>query len=148
MPLTQIVDFFMLKFLFLSISFLPLIGCAIKPVSTDHAKSVPIDRIFNNQYFLPDDDKVNVVIKRDQGHVGSACKTKVLIDGVSVASLKMSEKMVVYLTAEKHILSSIPQGICGGGIVELEIDLSNKQTATFRIGFDANATHRIQPTVF
>lgn len=138
----------MLKFLFLSISFLPLIGCAIKPVSTDHAKPVPIDRIFDNQYFLPDDDKVNVVIKRDQGHVGSACKTKVLIDGVSVASLKMSEKMVVYLTAEKHILSSIPQGVCGGGIAELEIDLSDKQTSTFRIGFDANATHRIQPTVF
>jgi hypothetical protein len=138
----------MVKSFFFITFFLFLLGCAIKPVSTDHAKSVPIDRIFNNQYFLPDDNKVNVVIKRDQGHVGSACKTKVLIDGVSVASLKMSEKMVVYLTAEKHILSSIPQGVCGGGIAELGIDLSAKKTATFRIGFDGNATHRIQPTVF
>ncbi len=125
-----------------------LIGCAIKPVSTDNAKSVPPERIIDSQYFSPDERKVQVVIKRDQGHVGSACKTKVLINGVSVASLKMSEKMVVYLTAEKHILSSLPQGVCGGGIAELEMDLSGKRNATFRIGFDANASHRIQPTVF
>lgn len=125
-----------------------LAGCVIKPVSTDKAKPVPPDRILENQYFSPDEKKVQVVIKRDQGHVGSACKTKVLVDGVSVATLKMSEKMVIYLTAEKHILSSIPQGVCGGGIAELDIDLSAKRNATFRIGFDANATHRIQPTVF
>jgi hypothetical protein len=125
-----------------------LAGCAIKPVSTDKAKLVPPERILNNQYFFPNKEKVNIVIKRDQGHVGSACKTKVLVDGIPVASLKMSEKIVIYLTAERHILSSIPQGVCGGGIAELEVDLSAKKTATFRIGFDANATHRIQPTVF
>ncbi|NNH77861.1 hypothetical protein HLH17_09350 [Acinetobacter sp. ANC 5380] len=138
----------MSKLLLLTIFPLFLTGCAIKPVSTDMAKSVPMDRIFSYQYFLSDDSKTNVVIKRDQGHVGSACPTKVLVDSVPVASLKMSEKMVIYLTAEKHILSSIPQGVCGGGIAELEIDLSAKKTVTFRIGFDGNATHRIQPTVF
>lgn len=138
----------MFKFLFLTIFYLFLVGCAIKPIDTNQAKSVPKDRITNSDYFLLDDTKVNVVIKRDQGHVGSACKTKILIDGESVAILKMSEKMVIYLTPEQHIISSIPQGVCGGGIVELQIDLSSKKQATFRIGFDSNATHRIQPTVF
>lgn len=109
----------MVKLLFLFIFSVSLLGCVIKPVSTDQAKLVVTDRILNNLYFLSDEEKVMVVIKRDQGHVGAACKTKVLVDGVPIASLKMSEKIVIYLTSEKHILSSIPQGVCGGGIAEL-----------------------------
>lgn len=123
-------------------------GCAIKPVSNDQAKPVPNKRILNPSYLVADPSKVNVTIKRDQGHVGSACTTKILIDGTPVVNLRMSEKIVVYLSPEQHILSSVPQGICGGGIAELQIDLSSKRTATFRVGMDANATHRIQPTVF
>lgn len=125
-----------------------LSGCAIKPVSNDQAKPVPDKRILNKSYLMEDSNKVNVTIKRDQGHVGSACTTKILVDGIPVVNLRMSEKVVVYLSPEQHILSSIPQGICGGGIAELQIDLTSKKPATFRVGMDGNATHRIQPTVF
>jgi len=136
------------KIYFSILATLIISGCAIKPVSNDQAKPVPNKRILNHNYVVEDPSKVNVTIKRDQGHVGSACTTKILIDGIPVVNLRMSEKIVVYLSPEQHILSSVPQGICGGGIAELQIDLSSKKAATFRVGMDANATHRIQPTVF
>ena len=123
-------------------------GCAIKPISTEDAKSLPKERVLNSSYFIKDESKVLVVIKRDQGHVGSMCTTKVLIDGTPVANLRMSEKATIHLTPEQHIISSIPQGICGGGISELQIDLTSKKPSTFRIGYDGNATHKIQPTIF
>lgn len=125
-----------------------LLGCAIKPVSNEIAKSVPSKRINDSTFFVKQSDKILVTIKRDQGHVGSACTTKILIDGHAVAGLRMSEKMEVYLSPEQHIISSLPQGVCGGGIAELQIDLSSKTTATYRVGYDGNATHKIQPTVF
>lgn len=123
-------------------------GCAIKPISNESAKTIPSKRIIDNSFFLNQDGKVLIVIKRDQGHVGSACTSKILVDGQPVAGLRMSEKMSIYLTPEQHILSSIPQGICGGGIAELQIDLSSNKPSTFRVGYDGNATHRIQPTAF
>lgn len=125
-----------------------VVGCAIKPVSNEKAKPIPTKRIIDATFFTKQNDNVQVVIKRDQGHVGSACTTKILIDGQPVANLRMSEKMEIYLSPEQHIISSLPQGMCGGGIVELQIDLSSKKPANFRVGFDASATHRIQPTVF
>lgn len=125
-----------------------MLGCAIKPVSNEAAKIIPSKRIIDNTFFVKQNDKVLVTIKRDQGHVGSACTTRILIDGHPVAGLRMSEKMEVYLSPEQHIISSLPQGVCGGGIAELQIDLSSKKTATYRVGYDGNATHRIQPTVF
>lgn len=125
-----------------------LLGCAIKPVSNEIAKTIPPKRIIDNTFFAKQDNKVLITIKRDQGHVGSACTTKILIDGHAVAGLRMSEKMEVYLSPEQHIISSLPQGVCGGGIAELQIDLSSGRTATYRVGYDGNATHRIQPTVF
>lgn len=137
----------MKNILFVSL-ILGMTGCAIKPISNDQAKNIPLDRILDNSFFTKNLEKVPVVIKRDQGHVGSICTTQVLIDGHPIANLKMSEKIEIYLSAEQHIISSVPKGICGGGIAELQIDLSSKKPSIFRIGFDANATHRIQPTVF
>lgn len=125
-----------------------VLGCAIRPVSNEEAKAVPTERILDQSFFSEDSNKVLVIIKRDQGHVGSACKTQILVDGHDIAILKMSEKIKVYLTPEQHILSSIPKGVCGGGIAELQIDLSSKKASTYRVGYDGNATHRIQPTVF
>lgn len=138
----------MKKLTTLAISSCFLLGCAIKPVSNEIAKSVPSKRIIDSTFFVKQSDKILVTIKRDQGHVGSACTTKILIDGHAVAGLRMSEKMEVYLSPEQHIISSLPQGVCGGGIAELQIDLSSRKTATYRVGYDGNATHRIQPTVF
>ncbi|WP_343595373.1 hypothetical protein [Acinetobacter sp.] len=138
----------MLKNIYLALFILLITGCAIKPVTNENAKNVPNKRILNSRYLIKDDSKVFVIIKRDQGYVGSACTTQILIDGSPVANLRMSEKIMIYLSPEQHIISSVPQGICGGGIVELQIDLTSKKTATFRVGFDGNATHKIQPTVF
>lgn len=138
----------MQKNIYLALFTLFITGCAIKPVSNDDAKIVPNKRMLDGTYFIKDDSKVFVVIKRDQGHVGSACTTKILIDGNPVVNLRMSEKIMIYLSPEQHIISSIPQGICGGGIAELQIDLTSTKPSTFRVGYDGNATHKIQPTVF
>lgn len=138
----------MQKNIYLALFTLFITGCVIKPVSNDDAKIVPNKRMLDGAYFIKDDSKVFVVIKRDQGHVGSACTTKILIDGNPVVNLRMSEKIMIYLSPEQHIISSIPQGVCGGGIAELQIDLTSTKPATFRVGYDGNATHKIQPTVF
>ncbi|MDO3404315.1 hypothetical protein QWI28_04235 [Citrobacter freundii] len=69
-----------------------LTGCATKPISTEQAKPAPEKQILDKSLFTKKPETGVVVIKRDSGYVGSACLTRVYVDGREVADLDPEQK--------------------------------------------------------
>ena len=76
-----------MKKLILVMGIIALVGCATKPISTEQAKPAPGKQILDNTLFTKKAGTGEVVIKRDSGYVGSACLTRVYVDGREVADL-------------------------------------------------------------
>lgn len=123
-----------------------LTGCATAPVSTQVATPVPQERILDASFLQEKQDTVLVVVKRDGGFLGSACSSRVFIDSKPVADLKPSEKVSTFLTKEVHIIGAESKGICGGGLSEVESNLSNGKPASFRIRYGSNGDYSINRT--
>jgi len=102
----------------LTLSFCFLAGCATKPVTNEQAKDVPAKQIIDSTLLVKNADSGKVIIKRDSGFMGSACLTRVYVDGKDVADLDTAEKVTVYPKSGDHIFSAWPKGICGGGMSE------------------------------
>jgi hypothetical protein len=130
--------------LFLSIYFLA--GCATTPVTTAEAKVVPASRILASEYLVRQPGSCLVIIKRDAGIGGSACSSRVSVDGHPVADVASGEKISLYVSAGDHIIGSDPNGICGGGLSEVSIAARPDKPATLRIRYGSNGDYTIQPT--
>ncbi|MEN0627970.1 hypothetical protein AAIG33_11060 [Phytobacter ursingii] len=131
-----------------SIAIFVLSGCATKPVSNEQAKAVPQQQIFNKELLVKKPRTGEVVIKRDAGFMGSACLTRVYVDGKDVADLDTAQKVVVYPIVGEHIISAWPKGICGGGMSEQSAKVESDRILIFRIGYGTNGDFGIYPTAF
>lgn len=125
-----------------------LIGCATKPVSNEEAKPVPSSQIINTSLLDKKEGTGQVIIKRDSGFFGSACFSRVYVDGKEVADLGTSQKVTVYPTIGDHIFSAWPKGICGGGMSGQAGEVVEDKTLIYRIGYGSNGEYGIQPTAF
>lgn len=127
-----------------------LSACSTTPISTRDAKLAPPDRIYKGGVALsrPLPNTGEVVIKRDSGISGSACSTRIYIDGVTVADIDTSEKVVLYLAEGDHILSAKPNGLCGGGLTEVKATVKTGGSSAFRYGSSGNGSPGLYPTAF
>lgn len=125
-----------------------LVGCSSSPVSNEKAKNVPANRIYNQEIFTKKDNSGTVIIKRDAGFVSSACSDSLFVDGVKIADLNPAEKIVIYPRQGKRIFSMIANGVCGGGLVEVEGDVEENQVITYRIAHALNGGYGIYRTAF
>lgn len=125
-----------------------LTGCATKPISTELAKPAPAKQIIDATLFSKKPGTGEVVIKRDSGYVGSACLTRVYIDGREVADLDPEQKITIYPTLGDHIFSAWPKGMCGGGMSEQSGKVTEGKVLTYRIGYGSGAEFGIYPTAF
>ncbi|MDV2864953.1 putative periplasmic lipoprotein [Phytobacter ursingii] len=133
---------------FVALAIIFLAGCATKPVSNEQAKAVPQQQIFNKELLVKKQGTGEVVIKRDTGFMGSACLTRVYVDGKDVADLDTAQKVVVYPVVGEHIISAWPKGICGGGMSEQSAKVESDRILMFRIGYGTNGDFGIYPTAF
>ncbi len=85
---------------------LALVGCATKPVSNEQATPVPEKQIISTALLEKRDGTGEVIIKRDSGFFGSACFSRVYVDGKEVADLGTAQKVVVYPTIGDHVFSA------------------------------------------
>ena len=113
-------------------------SCATRPISNLEAVMAPEDRVLNNQYFNPSPNTGTVVIKRDKGFLGSACSTRIFLNGEAVADIRTSEKIVLYLPENAYVLSAWPKGICGGGMSEVTANVKTGEQLIFRVGYGSN----------
>ncbi|EHK2055064.1 hypothetical protein OGY14_21630 [Citrobacter sp. Cpo073] len=125
-----------------------MVGCATKPVTNEQAKDVPAKQIIDNTMLVKNDGTGKVIIKRDSGFMGSACLTRVYVDGKEVADLDTAEKVTVYPKLGDHIFSAWPKGVCGGGMSEQSGKVTENATLMYRIGYGTNGDFGIHPTAF
>ncbi|ELE6461856.1 TPA: hypothetical protein NBO33_000729 [Enterobacter hormaechei] len=137
-----------MKKLILVMGIIALVGCATKPISTEQAKPAPAKQILNNTLFTKKAGTGEVVIKRDSGYVGSACLTRVYVDGREVADLDPEQKITIYPTLGDHIFSAWPKGMCGGGMSEQAGKVIEGKVLTYRIGYGSGSEFGIYPTAF
>ncbi len=127
-----------------------LIGCASTPTPTDSALPVPSERVLEagKRFLNPAPQTGKVIVKRDTGVVGSACNTKIYVDGQAVAELDVAEKVTLFLPAGDHILSAQPNNPCSGGMTELAAKVRPNETLVFRFGTSGQGSPSLYPTAF
>lgn len=123
-------------------------GCATRPTSNSESKPVSSNRIIDDRYLNSVPNAGIVTIKRDSGFMGSACTSRVFVNAKPMVDLNSAEKIVLYLPADKYILSVWPNGICGGGMSETTVSVKAEAELSFRIGYGSNGDFTINPTAF
>lgn len=116
-------------------SILMVAGCATKPVTNEQAQDVPAKQVINNTLLVKKEGTGKVIIKRDSGFMGSACMTRVYVDGKEVADLDTAQKVTVYPKIGDHIFSAWPKGMCGGGMSEQSGKVTDTGVLMFRVGY-------------
>lgn len=89
-----------------------------------------------------------VVVKRDSGFGGSACATRIFVNGQAIADIDTAEKVVLYLPAGEQILSAWTKGLCGGGMSEVKALVKAGASSSFRVGYGSNGDFSTFPTAF
>jgi hypothetical protein len=123
-------------------------GCATQPLSNVASKPVPAERILDWRFLKAQAGTGVVTVKRDAGAGGSACSTRVFINAKPVADIRTEEKVVLYLPANNYIIGAIANGICAGGLTEVQATVTPGSEATFRIGYGSNSEFFINATAF
>ena len=121
------------KFIIVIIA-LALAGCSTTPISNADAVPVPPER--HLRYTHARAGTVPVLIKRDVGMMGSACATRVFVDGELAAYVRAGEKVILNVPTGEVVFGAEPSGICAGGLVEREARLTHGKRVQFRIGAD------------
>lgn len=127
---------------------LGLSSCATKPVTNEQAKVVSDSQILDKSLLSKKENTGLVIIKRDSGFMGSACLTRVYVDGKEIADLDTSEKVTIYPLVGDHIFSAWPKGLCGGGMSEQSGKVNTDKTLMYRVGYGTNGDFGIYPTAF
>ena len=111
-----------------------LVGCATTPIPLSEAVPVPPDRQF--LFAIPVGGTAPIVITRDIGMLGTGCATRVTVDGKLAALVRSGEKVTLNIPSGTVVLGAEPDGICGGGLVEIEAKPQGAAPILFRIAAD------------
>jgi hypothetical protein len=89
-----------------------------------------------------------LVVTRDKGFTGSACNTKLFIDGVLAGEIGAGESARFWVAPGTVILGAVGAGVCGGGLKERETRLVADKMSRYRISIDAAMSMDLSPTAF
>lgn len=118
-------------------------GCYTTPVSNSQAKSTPAMK-----WSSPAEGYATLVVKRDSGFMGAACKAAVYVSGDQIGSIGPSDKVTVYLPPGEYIIGARNGSLCGGAVSEASVVLAANAHKNYRIAIgDMGAIH-LQPTAF
>jgi hypothetical protein len=113
-----------------------LSSCSTAPVASSASADVRPDRQLLYRDAAPGPAPVTVM--RDPGFYGAACATRVLVNDKLAAYVDAGEKVTLHIPEGRVILGAEPDGLCGGGRIELEARLQAGQRASFRIAKSMN----------
>jgi hypothetical protein len=132
----------------LAIAAVSVSGCATSPVSSSSAPDVPPQRIINSSLTTPFQGAALLVVTRDRGLMGSACNSRVFIDGQPIADLAPGERVVAYVLEGEHVVGATATGICGGGTAETGAAVKAGQSKAYRISSGQGGDYAISATAF
>ena len=138
------------------VAVLALSACATKPINTATARSTPLERIYAQELIVAGKGKVELIVARDAGYIGSGCMTAVYLDGRKVSAIDNAEKVTFYLAPGRYILGTGPNpdgiGLCRVGAErvrkETQIVAELGKPLKYRLAISANGEISIMPTAF
>lgn len=133
-----------------------LSACATKPINTATARSTPPERVYAPELLVAGEDKVQLIVARDAGYMGSGCMTAVYLDGRRVSAIDNAEKITFYVTPGRHILGTGPnpegKALCHVGAErarrETEVMAELGKPLKYRLALSANGEISVMPTAF
>lgn len=125
-----------MKLFVLIIIFMVITGCATTPIPTNEAIEISGDDILDTRYISKKEGYGQVIIKRDSGAVGSACRAIIHVNAVETAKLWSSEKVLLYLPVGNHMFGLSFGGFClgDGSITELRAHITEENPTVLRVG--------------
>lgn len=131
----------MIKLLLAITTIAALSACSTKPAMTASGVAPMLYKKANS-------DTATVIITRDSGILGSACKAYVFIDGKEAATLRASESATLYVPSGRHILSfDTARGLCPSATDAADITLNKGDIKQYRIRGDINGNWQLLPTL-
>jgi len=93
-------------------------------------------------------ETATVIVTRDSGLLGSACKAYVFIDGKEVATLRSSESATLHVPSGRHVISfDTARGLCPSATDALDVIINKGDTKRYRIRGDMNGNWQLLPTL-
>jgi hypothetical protein len=120
-----------------------LVGCATTSTPLGEATQ---GTVLAGAMTKPTPGAVPVTVRRDQGMMGAACSQRVAVNGVAVADLRSGQWVTFYVQPGRHILGARPNGLCGGGDAETDVNVQPGMPMAYRISSDQAGSIRLQPT--
>jgi hypothetical protein len=118
----------------LAISLLVLAGCATRPVTIETAKPIKPNK---QAKFSQKTKARNALLSfvRNNGFVGSACESRIMINGERVGEVGTGKIINIYLKPGKHKVNVKPTNIniCGGDEIESVVKLTRDSEKHFRV---------------
>src|SRR5713226_210460 len=93
---------------FALLSTVMLSACVTTPIDTTNAPNIPESRIYVQELLTPDTNRVELLVARDAGTLGSACAFAVYLDGQLVSAIRQGEKLTLYISPGRHVLGAGP----------------------------------------
>src|SRR5262245_13593758 len=122
-----------------------LAGCATTPTSSRDASAIPASK--HIAYTEPNKTTAPVLIIRDSCFMGSACDTKVTVNGQLTAYLGSGEKVTLHIPTGEVIIGIEASGICAGGLQEKRVSLIPGKMTYLRIGYDTSGALNLNSTI-
>lgn len=142
-----------MRTLSLAIVLFALAGCAnTTPTPLSAAKPAASEYVYKNQSPTSDSD-ARVIVVRDQGFLGAACRLGFYIDGQVVADLDTKERAEFYLPAGVRILgagvAASSRGLCSAPgedfLRQREAVFSPGQVRSFRMSITSDGNLDVLP---
>lgn len=125
---------------------LALTACATTPISPQQGAPVPAQRLYGFQQQTPL-ATARIVVTRDAGIRGSACRNVFYIDGTKAAAFDTAEVATFYVTPGKHIVGvGASSALCSDGLKEMRVIVQS--SARVRISVDSTGSVAISPTAY
>jgi len=124
---------------------LVLTACATSPTPLSQAQPVDPSRVLANM--TPGKDLVPVTFVRDQGFTGSACNTRILVNGTLSALIAPGEYVTLHLKPGKTILGA-GSNCWGAGTTEYGTTIGRDEFSKFRVSLDGNGVLSLAPTAY
>lgn len=131
-----------------------LAACATTPTSVQDAAVVPSDRVYAPE---STGDIYQIRITRDSGRRGSACTTRIYLNGNDAADLEPAETITLSVPAGRHIIG-VSQSPTGGRLCtgfdevarsrhEIEVTAETGEIRNYRLATSYGG-FRLEPTAF
>ncbi|MDH0301836.1 MULTISPECIES: hypothetical protein [unclassified Pseudomonas] len=122
-----------------------LAGCSTTPVSEDHARQIPADRIYDQALMKPvSKDESTVTFLRDEGFYGSGCSHVVYVNNRKAFAIRSGEGVRIHLAPGSYFFRlETGAGMCPNIATSQNSELKPGAHETYRILLPSDGSLRL-----